>query len=146
MYLSSNEFNNILKVHKSALSGALTIDQYGGALFNRTAFNNNAGSYIHPDGRAIFKQSVYIDYNWDGANTYKFKVNGQSLFNGNIELANGGGVFSGSSSPVASVVANTGSIYCKRSGGHGDLFGKVFGDGGSSGWGKYLNLIDTIIS
>lgn len=84
--ISSNENASIFKVHKSALSNSLFIDNFGGVLFNRTAYNNNAGSYIHPEGRAIFKQSVYIDYNWDGSNSYKLKVNGTSLLAGPVEI------------------------------------------------------------
>lgn len=139
--ISSNEFPGIFKIHKSAPSG-IAVDQYGGFLVNRTAFNNDNGAYIHPEGRSIFKQSVYVGYNWDGANTYRLKVNGPSLLNGTLDFSNGCQLLAGTSSPAGSISALAGSLYFRKN--NGELWGKKFGSGGTTGWGKYLNTVDTL--
>lgn len=51
-------------------------------------------------------------------------------------------VYRSNLTPTSNITANAGDIVMVRNGANGELYGKYVGDGSSTGYGKYLNLID----
>jgi hypothetical protein len=79
-YSIGTNSNKIFNLDYQAPDGALRVDNFGDVLINRTAYNDNNGILLHPEGRGFFKTELVVgNLNW-GDNTHLFQVQPKARF------------------------------------------------------------------